>query len=353
VLEVYWATQAVRGAVLLFVTCLFLLLVMCVPALTAHWDLYLLSFMTVWGSYVFSPWLYQGLERMRFTAILHVTGRVTAALALLLLVREPDDYVLAGGIQASATLISGLLGLIVCFRSGMLRWQRPRLSAIRRTLAQGGRLFWSELLDTGVANSGIFVLGLTASSAVVGSYAVIEKLIRAAMSGYLPLSQALLPRAAALLASAGLERAAWRRFGALTLALLAVACLGAAVVSVYASELLVRIFGADLAEHGALLALMVWTLPLDMVNVAAGHLFIFAAGYRNAYAHALAIGAIVRGVLSVVLVLPMGAYAIAVAFLASELCVSAMLLHTLGRIWRGADGILADGPGGAREGVAT
>jgi hypothetical protein len=49
----------------------------------------------------------------------------------------------------------------------------------------------------------------------------------------------------------------------------------------------------------------------------------------------------------------MGAYAIAVAFLASELCVSAMLLHTLGRIWRAADGILADGPGGAREGVAT
>ena len=49
VLEIYWATQAIRGLVLLAATVLFLLLVFCVQALTAHWQLYLLAFLSVWA----------------------------------------------------------------------------------------------------------------------------------------------------------------------------------------------------------------------------------------------------------------------------------------------------------------
>ena len=67
------------------------------------------------GTYVFSPWLYQGLELMRFTAVLHASGRLLAALALVLFVRTPDDYVLAGGIQGSAVLVSGLFGFSSAF----------------------------------------------------------------------------------------------------------------------------------------------------------------------------------------------------------------------------------------------
>ena len=56
------------------------------------------------------------------------------------------------------------------------------------------------------------------------------------------------------------------------------AILGATLVSVWAGDLLALAFGPSLAGHGALLALMIWVLPVDVLNVTVGQLFVFAAG---------------------------------------------------------------------------
>jgi PST family polysaccharide transporter len=332
VLEIYWATQTIRAVMLLLATVVFVLLLLLVPRFGVHWQLYLLSYLTVLGTFVFSPWLYQGLERMRLMAALQVSGRILAVVALVVLIRESDDYILAAGIQASATLVSGLLGFVICLRSGMLRWQRPTTAAIRRIWHQGRPLFWSEFLGTCVSNSGIFVLGLVASSGVVGAYAAIEKLVRALMSGYLPISQALLPRVAIRLSLASLIRQTRRRLRMLTVGLFAVAVVGASMVSVYASSLLAVIFGPDLAQHGTLLAVLIWVLPLDVVNVAIGQLFVFAAGHRIAYANTLTAAASIQGALLLALVAPMGSYGVAAALLAAQLCMLVMLLHVLFRL---------------------
>ena len=344
VLEIYWATQAIRAGILLIASVSFVLLLLLVPSLGVHWQLYLLSYLTVLGTFLFSPWLYQGLERMRLMAALQVSGRILAAVALVVLIRESDDYILAASIQAGGTLVSGLLGLIICFRSGMLRWQRPTTTAIRHIWHKGRPLFWSEFLGTCVSSSGIFVLGLVASSGVVGAYAAIEKLVRALMSGYLPISQALLPRVAVRLSLDSLIQQTRRRLWMLTVGLFAVAVVGASMVSVYASSLLSVIFGSDLAQQGTLLAVLIWVLPLDVVNVAISQLFVFAAGHRIAYANTLTAAAIIQGALSLALVVPMGSYGVAAAFLAAELCMLAMLLHVLFRLrQRSARAVVSQG----------
>jgi PST family polysaccharide transporter len=331
VLEVYWATQSIRGVVLLMASAFFLLLVLAVPAMTAHWQLYLLSFTAAWGSFLFAPWLYQGLERMRFTAILQVTGRIVAAVALVLLVRGPGDFVLAAAIQAGALLVSGLLGLVVCFWSGMLRWQRPTSAAIWRTLRLGRHLYWSELLSNAFSSSGVLLLGVTATSHVVGAYAAAEKLIRAAQMGYAPISQALLPRAVALLSSDERRDAAWHRLTHVAVAALIVAIGGAAVVSIFAGDILALLFGRSLSGHGELLALMVWILPVNATNLVLGQLFVFAAGHRNDYAYAIGLGAAVQGMLSLALVLPLGAPGIVAALLIGDLCTTMMLARWMVR----------------------
>ncbi len=334
VLEVYWSTQTIRGGVLLLASAAFLLLVLAVPTLAAHWQLYLLSFMAAWGSFLFSPWLYQGLERMRFTAILQVTGRIAAAVALVLLVHKPDDFILAAAIQASALLVSGLLGLVVCFWSGMIRWQRPTPAAILRTLRLGRHLFWSELLSNTFSSGGILLLGVTATSQIVGAYAAAEKLIRAAAMAYLPIAQALLPRAVALLSSPERRDATWHWLRYVALAALAVAIGGATAVSIFADDILALVFGPSVTEHGQLLALMVWILPVNATNLLMGQLFVFAAGHRSDYAYAVGTGAIVQGVLSLALVFPLGAPGIVAALLVGELCMTMMLVRWVVRTRR-------------------
>ena len=119
-------------------------------------------------------------------------------------------------------------------------------------LRQGGRLFWSELSGTCVSSSGIFVLGLAATSGVVGAYAAVEKLIRAIMSVYLPIAQVLLPRAASLLTSMRLAATARRRLKWLTLAIFVAATSGASLISAYAEPVLALAFGPNLAGYGGL-----------------------------------------------------------------------------------------------------
>ena len=96
---------------------------------------------------------------------------------------------------------------------------------------------------------------------------------------------------------------------------------------------------------------MIWVLPLDAVNVLVGELFVFAAGYRDEYARALALAAAVQFALSLALVLPLGAYGVAGAFLAAMLCMATLLLRAAARIRRTPDGDIAGTADGTRDGA--
>ncbi|MDH3533251.1 MAG: oligosaccharide flippase family protein, partial [Gammaproteobacteria bacterium] len=263
-------------------------LVMLIPGIGAAAPVYLATFPIVLGSLLFPTWLFQGLEIMHFTTIFSVGGRLLATAGIFVFVQGPGDVVTAAFLQASATALSGLLAVPVLYGRLRLRFRTPwrRLAAgLRRTLADARSLAPAEYLSDALNNSGVFILGLFASDAVVGVYAAIEKVARAAASLFQPLTKALFPALAGRWMHCAATAVDDCRVWSLRLILLATAtslCLYAA-----APLGLEIVFGAGWGDQAALLRIFAAWLVLHVVSLALGQFGLLARGDRGAYTRCL------------------------------------------------------------------
>jgi PST family polysaccharide transporter len=154
-----------------------LAVVFATPKLRPDWLLYTVSFLTVVGSLLFPVWFFQGMQRMGHVAIRDFAAKLISLAALFALVRRDSDYVLAAGIQAGATVVAGLAGLLSVRRVMPLRWTSPGWAEVNAALRKTWPVFLSMAALSLTASTNIFILGLITSSAEVGYYTAAYRIV--------------------------------------------------------------------------------------------------------------------------------------------------------------------------------
>jgi PST family polysaccharide transporter len=155
----------------------------------------------------FSPvWFFQGMEKMRLSAALELTGKAIALVCLFVFVHSPADgwKVLALGGFAPALLT--LVGLAMAYREIPLRW--PTLALIRPAFTMGWPMFVFRSAESlyGVGNA--FLLGMFAGPELVGYFSSAEKIAKAAAGLLNPIREAMFPRLSRLAKFGGRDAAA-------------------------------------------------------------------------------------------------------------------------------------------------
>ena len=185
----------------LFVTLLYWLMLQVFNTWLIDYALYEAVFILVLGNVFFPVWFFQGMQRMRYITYANAGARIFTTLLIFILVRHPDDYVVAAILQALTPLLAGVVSFfIIGFRYryvlGIPAW---------KDICIAFREGWSIFLSTAAINvytaSNIFFLGLFASPVVVGYYAAAEKLIKTITRILDPVSQAIYPHVSTLAAS--------------------------------------------------------------------------------------------------------------------------------------------------------
>lgn len=318
--EIFVTTQLIKLLQTFMMFLLLLLLLWVVPGLDSAAPVYLATFPIVLGSLLFPTWLFQGLEIMHFTTLFSVGGRLLATAGIFIVVREPADITLAAFLQASATALSGLLAMPVLYGRLGLRLRTPwrRLAAdIKRTVAEARALAPAEFLHDALNNSGVFVLGLFASDAAVGTFAAIEKVARSVASLFQPLTRALFPVLAGLWIRGASCAAKGCRTWAVRIVMLA--CCVALVLYAAAPAGLELLFGAGWAAHAPLLRILAAWLALHVAGLALGQFWLLARGERSAYARCLAVTGLAQLIATVVGAMTLGAKGLVTGLVCSEL----------------------------------
>jgi PST family polysaccharide transporter len=212
------ATQVILTKTVLLVTCsaLFWVLISTVPKLRGNnrvmWMGYLQVVLTS-----FSPfWLYQGLEKLRFSSRVNLVARVTYVPLLFLFVHQAGDVWKWMVLQASvAGLATAILWSHACLRLGV-RWVQPRLADLWSEFREGFSLFASQAAVKVYTGGNTFVLGMFTNVTTAGYYSAAEKVVQAMLGMQGPITQAVYPHASHLAAS---SRRAALRFTRLTLLL--------------------------------------------------------------------------------------------------------------------------------------
>lgn len=139
-----------------------------IPKLRVHWELYLVSYLWVAGWALTPTWLFQGLQRMRLVAWSDYGAKLISVGLIFVLVRRPEDYLIAAAIQSGAFLMSAAIGLGLMFFKVRLRPVWPRRADMREALVEGWPVFLSMASITAMNSTNTMILGMTSTPEQVG-----------------------------------------------------------------------------------------------------------------------------------------------------------------------------------------
>ena len=266
-------------------------------------------------------WFYQGIERVRGAVTVDTVSRVAASLGVFLVVRGPGDgwWVLA--LQAIFAGVS--LAVLTAWLARDVALRTPTVEAAVRTLREGSSIFacraWSGLYIQG----NTLILSALAGPAIVGFFGGAERLVRAAINLFQPLTQAFLPRVSYLHAA---DPPAARR--TIRRALVGVGLLGAAMgaVAFAGAPLLVHVLlGRAYEQSIPVLRSMAFLPFLVAVNTVLGLYWALPFGHERSFLASIVAAGLTNVALALVLVPRLGATGMALSAVAAEVAVLAFL----------------------------
>lgn len=153
----------------------------------------LLFFGQVIGNAINPIWFFQGMEKMKFNTLLHITTRLISILPLFVIVRKPDDYIYIPICYSLGSIIAGMLSLTLIRCSFGMKFYFTSLHEIWQATYDSSKFFLSRLSVSLFTNTNSFVLGLVCGNTAVGYYSLAEKIYIALNSVYGPINGAIFP----------------------------------------------------------------------------------------------------------------------------------------------------------------
>lgn len=152
-------------------------LLLLVYPVTLDLPLFFAVYTSVIGLVIFPIWYFQGIQQMRYITIFNLSGRMVTMLLLFLLVRSPDDYVMAAFLMSCTPLFAGILSwkVIRDISPGILR--KPVWKDMQAAYREGWQIFISSLAVNLYTTSDIVILGVLTNDTIVGYYSGADKMI--------------------------------------------------------------------------------------------------------------------------------------------------------------------------------
>jgi len=219
--RVFWSTLAAKLLLLLLSIAIIVPAIILVPVFREQWRVFAVCALLVAGAIAFPQWYFQGLERMRTVAAIHVLTRIASLIATFTLVRSSSDQLIAAAILSTPTVLAAIGCVIAILLKAPVQFYRPRLVDVQGAFASSWHLFLSSAAVLLYLNTNSFLLGLMSGTYAVALYTVANKIAIAAFNFLGPVMQAIFPRASLVLRRPSEEGKAF--ISRLALALLPVA----------------------------------------------------------------------------------------------------------------------------------
>lgn len=164
-----------------------------IPAFANHKLFTVIFFGQVVGNCLNPVWFFQGMEKMKFNTILHVTTRLISIVPLFIIVKNPDDYIYIPICYSTGAIVSGLLSLYLVKREFGMKFFYTSWAEIKESIIDSSRYFLSRVSVSLYTNTNSFVLGLVCGNVAVGYYSLAEKIYVALNSIYGPINGTIFP----------------------------------------------------------------------------------------------------------------------------------------------------------------
>lgn len=238
-------------------------------------------------------WFYQGMERMRRSAVLDMLGKAVAAGGVFVFVHHQEDAWKVVALQCICYCGVAFVLLIIAYRG--LRFRRPTLEATWRAIRDSAAMFLFRSSVSLYTTANALILGALATPTAVGFYSSAERLTKALLNLLSPISQSLYPRLSRLIVT-DRPKAIWLARISLSLMTLGGVALG--TCAFLAAPLIIRVvLGRGYEPAIPVMRVLSLLLPAIAVSTVLGIQWMLPLGMDAAYTKII----LVAGFLNLVL----------------------------------------------------
>jgi PST family polysaccharide transporter len=176
-----------------FTITIFVICILLIPRFSNNFSLYIGGIGILIGFTLFPTYLFQGIENMKFIAIINFSIKFIATLLIFLLVKEQKDYVLAMQIQSIGYISGGIVSMLFVVKFCKIKIVIPRKKILFIQLKNGWEIFGTTIGLSFYRDLNIIILGFITNYTVVGLYAPAEKIVKIFQTITSPIVNAIFP----------------------------------------------------------------------------------------------------------------------------------------------------------------
>lgn len=173
---IYTVVNSTRAFLCLVSSLLIILLVLIFPIFRMDWALYILFIPMIWGGALISDWMYQGIERMKYIALLNTGIRLMFLIAVFTFIHDKEDLWVYPLSLSTAYILCAIVSHYILKQILGLKLRLCSLKHIINRIKIDFPIFINQFVPTLYNNTSGFVLGLVAPMSVVGIYHAIKKI---------------------------------------------------------------------------------------------------------------------------------------------------------------------------------
>jgi PST family polysaccharide transporter len=180
---------------LLSILTLFLLIILVsyFDKFNVHYEIFLITFILVFGDILFPIWFFQGIEKMKFITYIRVGYKIIFVFLVIALVNNPEDFWLVPLIDGIGSILAGLFSLYIINKNHQIYFSTINFPKAINQLKEGWHIFISKFAVIFYSSANTFVLGILSTNENVGFYSIAEKIYLALRGGLSPITQAVYP----------------------------------------------------------------------------------------------------------------------------------------------------------------
>lgn len=282
--------------------------------------------LTISGAFL-PIWFFQGVEYLKIPAIMNLFGKIISFCLIFVFVKTESDLTAAILAQSIPALLVAVYCNFFIFNKYIFIPVRIEKRNLWESLKDGWSIFVSSMSSIILTNSAVLILGIFATTEVVGIYAAAERLAKAITSVFAPITQAIYPyncRSFSRSKAEGLLSARKTGWPTITLALLC------STLIFICSDYLTTLINFNTNSVFILKIFALWLL-LGVINNVLGIQILCASSENNIYARSFLISATVSLLLMFMLCPVIYGVGAALSVTIGEFVLTILMFHYIRR----------------------
>lgn len=127
---------------------IYAIIVLLVPSYRQHFVLFMLSYGMTLNELLFPQYFYQGIEKMKLTAITNVVIKLIFIALIFVVVHSPEDYIYVPVFYTIGYGVAGLIAMWIIFHQLHIPFSRPSWTAMKVYIKDSAAIFATDVVCT-------------------------------------------------------------------------------------------------------------------------------------------------------------------------------------------------------------